>query len=134
MSHQIAQIVAGNTPPYLNGFIYTSTYWEGSEATVYIGRFGLPKVSSIFPPQKEKTGSVLFPNPSMGVFQLGDINTAHYTQIVIANSQGQIIAEKEINTETVEIDLSGLSSGIYFIKLLGEKAKYTHRVVLLGNN
>jgi len=60
---------------------------------------------------------VLFPNPTNGIIQISDNNTIEKFQVF--SQSGSIV--KSGKAENNSIDLTKISSGIYFIKLFNEK-------------
>ncbi len=68
------------------------------------------------------------PNPSQGVFTVNNIN--NYTSIEVINSLGQEVYTAENNGQAaVSIDLSN-RHGVYFVKLSGNGATVTRRVII----
>lgn len=57
----------------------------------------------------------LFPNPVTNVVNL--IGLPSGVAIAIVDIQGKIVANKTVNTQQTQIDVSNLSNGVYFLKL-----------------
>lgn len=68
---------------------------------------------------------ILFPNPTTDVLNIHFTNTVSNAKIFIYDTTGKIIYSNEIeNTNTNQIDISTLSNGIYFVKIVtGEKSE-----------
>ena len=65
----------------------------------------------------------LFPNPNDGNFTLSIDSKANYEELEIYNSIGLIVYKSniDIGEKIIKIDISGLSAGMYLIKLKSEK-------------
>ena len=66
----------------------------------------------------------LFPNPTTGNFSIRNLNTADY-QLTLTNMQGTEIKTYTVDANLKEINLSGVPSGSYFVKI-----KFGDRVVV----
>ncbi|PZR24250.1 MAG: hypothetical protein DI539_00820 [Flavobacterium psychrophilum] len=71
--------------------------------------------------------SLQYANPINEVLSIK--NTNKINSISIFNSSGQIVYNQAINNESIEIDLTGVNSGIYFVNLSAEKASKTIKIV-----
>jgi hypothetical protein len=69
---------------------------------------------------KELEDAVIFPNPSTGKFQF-TLNNILDEKIEITDVLGNIIMKSEIKNESVQLDLSDQSKGIYFVRISDEK-------------
>ncbi len=58
----------------------------------------------------------LFPNPTVGLFQIGGLTTAY--DIKILNGSGQVYQSLNSSSGLIQIDLSDLPNGLYFISIL----------------
>jgi len=81
-------------------------------------------------PDLKETGIAIFPNPSTGKFTLSKANIPGYIEIY--NSTGnRIYSDPEFNAQnTLEIDLSGYTRGIYFVNIYNLKKSYTKKVII----
>jgi hypothetical protein len=76
-----------------------------------------------------------FPNPSRGAFTV-EVKAAKATKmvLVVVNAMGTEVARKELSAkegrQLVSFDLGHLSSGVYMIKMLGEGAGQSTRVLI----
>lgn len=68
----------------------------------------------------------VYPNPNNGVFSISGLNDTN-TEILIMNNTGQIVYKEMVSEENIRIDLSELSSGIYFIKTVQNDQVTTKR-------
>jgi len=76
----------------------------------------------------------VFPNPSNGVFTInnGEIQLPAHMQIL--NPEGGTVFEKELlasNGNTISLNLSFLSSGIYILNMISKEIIYTGKVVII---
>lgn len=74
----------------------------------------------------------VYPNPSTGVviveIKNADVNNG---QLVITGQLGNKIMTKDIRSNRTELDLSGLTSGTYFVSYLaGEKLQETRKLII----
>ncbi|GAB6283296.1 MAG: hypothetical protein STSR0008_20560 [Ignavibacterium sp.] len=76
----------------------------------------------------------IFPNPNEGSF-IVDFGSKEYQNynIVITDIEGKLIKSfKELNSSTINIDLSGNTKGVYVLYLLNnqDKSIITHKIIL----
>ena len=71
------------------------------------------------------TTSILYPVPSQNQLTLAGVTQA--TTILITDIQGKILLQKNINPGDTTIDVSSLSSGIYFVK--STKGKWAKKFI-----
>ncbi len=63
----------------------------------------------------------IYPNPASDMIQVTSDNTvSSNANVQIVNMQGQVLITKQINSNTqpIQVNISSLSSGIYFIKIM----------------
>jgi len=72
----------------------------------------------------------IYPNPTNGVFEIliNEFNGSDY-KIVIANSTGSIIKTELMQKNSVQLDLSKYSAGLYYIKLITNKEIYQFKLI-----
>jgi hypothetical protein len=75
--------------------------------------------------------AVIFPNPNNGKFniQLQELPTPN-TQIFVYDLQGKLIWQEKILEKESVIQLKGLKSGVYAIRLQTEKGNYVGKITL----
>jgi hypothetical protein len=74
----------------------------------------------------------MYPNPTNGIVTITNNGSDEVFNYELTDVNGQVIATKDaaINgAETTEVNLGGLDSGLYFIKVFNENAEKTFRVV-----
>lgn len=92
---------------------------------------GLSAISSL----KASTGIIesnldnlnIFPNPNTGLFSIVGINEA--LEISVLNTTGQIIENMNVN-QSVTIDLSKYSRGIYYLKLVSGSSVRMEKIII----
>lgn len=70
----------------------------------------------------------VFPNPSNGKYQLNTNIQGHYN-VEILDITGQMIARYNTSNPVFEIDITSSPSGIYFLKLTGDKVNSTLKLI-----
>ena len=73
------------------------------------------------------------PNPTNGNIQLSFYGDVPFAEIIIANSQGQIILRDQINAEPCNPDgynLTGLPAGVYFLSLRYRQSITTRKFII----
>jgi len=73
----------------------------------------------------------LYPNPTSGIITLQSNNLIENTDITIYNIQGQLVIseEKSPTNETIQVDISNLTTGIYFVKIISGENTVIKRMV-----
>ncbi|REK35272.1 MAG: T9SS C-terminal target domain-containing protein [Bacteroidetes bacterium] len=74
----------------------------------------------------------IYPNPSTGRFAISYPETAGLQSIMIISSDGKIVAEYSANAGAgkTDVDLYGISSGVYFVKIVGRESSVIRRVLI----
>lgn len=78
-------------------------------------------------PESKETFSV-YPNPTSSLFTVNFKNVL-IGNITIANTLGEVVSVKTINSLEMDIDLTSFSSGIYFVQVNTEKGIYTQKII-----
>lgn len=98
--------------PVLNGLNYYRLNFGGAEYSEIISIYfvsTLPKVT------------LIYPNPSYGQFILNFENKmSEKRQIEIVSTLGTVIFNSSTDKETLSLDLSHISQGIYYVKIYDE--------------
>lgn len=69
----------------------------------------------------------IYPNPTSGVFTISGENVK---TILISDITGKIVLEKAVNTNQIDIDLSGYPKAVYLIKVATEEGIGVKKLVL----
>jgi len=68
----------------------------------------------------------VYPNPSEGIYNIDGFDGSF--QVIVTNSQGQLILKKEIN-DAYQLDLTANPNGIYFIRLTSDQSVKLVKVI-----
>ena len=117
---------------FLRGVYFTSPtngYVVGNEKTL----LKYTEVSGVGDEIVEKLQFDIFPNPANNKveFRSSEFATKNCS-LKICDLNGKTLIEKHIpsGTETVEIDVSNLASGVYFCKILTDKGNATKKLII----
>lgn len=99
---------------------FGSTVLTNSDPNLYKDAF-IVKLGSVSTAQIEKEsdfGLFVFPNPSSGVFTIASNAGTDKATLRVLNVMGElVIEEKKISGNSLTLDLSKLTSGIYFVEI-----------------
>ena len=116
------------------GNVYVSGYFVGN--TITFGDITIPNptpdTSVVFLAQYSSTSGVpiftqsqgdinIYPNPVTALLNITDAQTIN--QIIITDLLGQVVYSKDVNSYNLQVDMSNLSSGLYFIKVNGDQVR-----------
>lgn len=78
------------------------------------------------------TELALYPNPTQGIVTLSYIGDEKFNNAIITNINGKIIKEVDLSSfnESLDIDLSRFSIGMYFIQISTENTLITKKILL----
>ena len=106
-------------------------YWVENELVFKIGDEDCDAVySEVHGVEDPSTGSgalVVYPNPTNGVLFVRTHAVRPYEEYRITNIVGQTLLQGSITDETQQIDVSGLSEGMYFMTIGSETRKFVVR-------
>lgn len=123
-SNKIADLGAAIDPS--GELIIYSNHAQTQGPWTNIAEFKSGSFSSLEPETKDFT---FFPNPTKGTIYLNNANFKN-GKVIIFNSDGKILHEQHYFNS--KIDLSGISTGIYFLKVISEKGvSNTSKIVIL---
>ena len=74
-------------------------------------------------------GFSVLPNPSLGIFTITS-NGKCLEDVEIFNDIGENIYSQKLISDKTEIDLSTVSKGIYFIKIIAEDKTYSQKIII----
>ncbi|MCD4788666.1 MAG: PKD domain-containing protein, partial [Bacteroidales bacterium] len=128
------------------GTVEWTTNWEGT-ASVRVkgvnaecgeGEFSEPfeVLCEICTGMDELSGSNgihIFPNPSNGEFTVEFSNNIGKTEITIMNMLNEIVYESKteiVAGKLINIDLSGNSAGVYFVKIKSDKSGLLRKIII----
>ncbi|UOK43386.1 MULTISPECIES: DUF7619 domain-containing protein [Flavobacterium] len=100
-----------------NPAIVTNTYTTEFVSTMTVSEFG-------------STSLLVYPNPTKGlVFLSSKDNSVLINSVIVTDILGKTIQTKSVNTTEATIDLSDLSSGIYFAKVKSDNSESVIKIV-----
>ena len=77
--------------------------------------------------EREEASLKLYPNPSNGQIT---IEQEGMQSVLVYNALGQLLLDKEVAGEVVQLDLSGFGNGLYWVKVMSQNGMVTRRFVL----
>ena len=98
-----------------------------------ISSFNASHPASVSTPTPESETFNLYPNPASEKCQLTGWSIMETTTSVeLLNTQGQLVKTylKEVSDSSVELDLSGLSPGVYYVQITG-KERLLHKKLII---
>ncbi len=123
-----------NYTPSQNGiYSLTVTDINGCSATSADFNFTITNIENLFISDGLESGITIFPNPGKGVFQLKiNSNQIFIISIEVYNVLGKRIYNIPVNDYQlpVSIDLSGQSTGIFFMKLKVDNKVYNKKIII----
>ncbi len=70
----------------------------------------------------------IYPVPANGVLMIENINNFEIKKIALTNVNGQLI--KQFNAEKTQLDISEISSGLYFLKIFTNKGELIKKFII----
>ncbi len=103
--------------------IYNRTLSQEEVEEIYIGTF-----NTINSTIKNEYRIHCYPNPSEGLINI-QIENPDNAKMKIINTSGQLMLNKELNTELEQIDISEYPKGVYFIRVKSEKSIFIEKII-----
>ncbi len=130
ISYNQASSAEGNhiTKTYDNGFICTGTSLiQGDiESVVFkVGENGTLSTLNIIPKLQVVN---IYPNPANHILQIKTLEIVQFKNIALFDQTGRLV--KNFNNNDLTLNIEGISSGIYFLKLRMEKGILTEKVII----
>ncbi|MBK5286706.1 MAG: T9SS type A sorting domain-containing protein [Bacteroidia bacterium] len=113
------------------GALLLNFFTTDSTATPWFLGTGCPSITGINNPHSEEKNIFLFPNPAINQLTIGNMQSA-ITSVEIYDVMGEkavscrLIADSQ---KQITVDVSSLGSGIYFVKVKGEKEERVAKFV-----
>jgi hypothetical protein len=81
------------------------------------------------PEQSSLAVAIIYPNPVVDAVKVHNPN-GRYKEFILRDVLGRIVLHSKLLQQTeMQVDVIGLTSGIYFIELVGEGARHSERIV-----
>jgi hypothetical protein len=74
-----------------------------------------------------KTSLKLYPNPSNGQIT---IEQEGMQMVVVYNALGQVLFSKEANDDQLQLDLSGLKDGLYWVRVMTQHGTVVRPLII----
>jgi len=68
---------------------------------------------------KDGRGVTLYPNPATNTLNIE--SCTKFSQVIISDVLGNVVIRQQVYNKAVSVDVSGLSKGLYFVKMVNEK-------------
>jgi hypothetical protein len=83
-------------------------------------------------PDNAKPDLMVYPNPSAGLFVVSLDGVAGITKINVVDLTGKLVYTKEVNKDLFlhSVNLSQLTNGTYYVKVITEDQSYAKRIVI----
>ncbi len=74
----------------------------------------------------------MYPNPTSGQFYIKNTSLINLDKIVVYDVRGRLISQHDMTnaSKTQTINLLGVSKGLYFVKILSERAEITKKILI----
>jgi len=117
MGYPVSALSADVCLPLTIEFIYVNDLFETDTCLLMFGSTGL----SI---QHEKFNAMtVYPNPTQGDVRIESSQALSNVPIIVSNQIGKIVLQGMLNSASTRIDMRGLSSGIYTLRVGNEVVK-----------
>ncbi len=129
----LSGLISG-TPEITGKYLYAicvSEYRDGQ--LLSRSQFVMRNVVDLFTATEEllpEKGSLVYPNPASSAIHLNLPLPCESYKIQLSSLDGRYA--KHVNCEASQIDVGQLQSGIYFLRIAGEKMSYSEKVVILN--
>lgn len=109
-------------------FVYSFDFMVNK--VIMTGRMNaLGSTVGIFSESKLFKQLLAFPNPTQGVLNL-KLNSASDKSVEVFSILGERVLNLSLNSTQTSIDLSGLSNGIYTVKVTSAEGNYQNKIIL----
>ena len=78
--------------------------------------------------ETQPEGVSIYPNPSKGIF---NVEAESLNEVVVYNLTGQRILSRQASGSTLSLDLAGLNTGVYVVKVITAHGNSLQKVVLM---
>jgi hypothetical protein len=98
---------------------------DGYYDELYLGNsplVGIPEV-------KQHTNFTIYPNPAFGLINIKLPGLFPESQLSVLNCKGQQLFLRQVTETSIEIDISSLPPGVYFVKVQNEKTSVVGKVI-----
>lgn len=93
------------------------------------GCFSMPKISSMINDTESTTAIKTFPNPTVDLIFISDLDTDVFHEIWVSNVDGKIMANQKIASTQETISMSAFPPGVYTICVQGKNIRVSKKVI-----
>jgi hypothetical protein len=86
-------------------------------------------LTSVPSPKKQSNQFVVYPNPVSDLFQIKNMNQNDITELILFNNLGKIVFTTNQIQPNAQLDISNLSSGIYYLRVSTDTSFETHKII-----
>jgi len=130
-------IKSKNTEYVLNYYTFSNPYGDAWTENVFPsedGEYSLLHFSTTgISDENENNDISIYPNPTTGIITIGNLaRTGQVWSIEITDITGKIVFQLSINHQqsSIELDLSELKNGVYFINFSGKDFNQVKKIVI----
>tara|TARA_R110002012_G_scaffold312248_1_gene522776 strand:- start:353721 stop:355730 length:2010 start_codon:yes stop_codon:yes gene_type:complete len=120
-------VFSGSTPSLEDGTYYFRAYATNSTNTEYGSEFAINIDATLSISNPEITNISVYPNPVKNSITIK--NNATIDSVEIYNTFGSVLITKSVSSSLINMNLSNLASGVYFIRIQSEGNFYTERII-----
>lgn len=96
--------------------------------------YNIPIIKEVTGLAEELPGFNYYPNPTQGIINFSGEIPGRLKEVVIHNIEGSKVFQATLKNGRLEpIDITGLSSGLYLLRIVTEQKKYTLKVLVRKN-
>lgn len=96
--------------------------------------YDIPIIKEVTGLAEELPGFNYYPNPTQGVINFSGEIPGRLKEVVIHNINGNRVFQTKLKNRKLEpIDISGLSSGLYLLRIVTEQKRYTLKILVRQN-
>ncbi|MBL0031049.1 MAG: T9SS type A sorting domain-containing protein [Bacteroidetes bacterium] len=125
-------VMPGNIIVNGSGTVYfqVAPYFAGQTGT-YLMDINVNRVSTIGIEEISNTNLFqIYPNPASNVLDVKFADNVSVENLTIKNIVGQIVSENKFTSSNMEIDLSALSNGMYFLEAIENNKTYSVKFII----
>ena len=72
----------------------------------------------------------VYPNPASERATISVSGVENGAKIVVSDMQGRIILSDNMTSETYELSVANMTSGVYYIRVIGTTSTYTQKLIV----
>ncbi|MBN2486248.1 MAG: T9SS type A sorting domain-containing protein [Bacteroidales bacterium] len=116
-------------PNTTSDFLYDTVLITGTGADTVMVRIKQEKTATVGISSNFAEKTIVYPNPTKGTFIVRLSNNVNETNIYVYNLVGAIVKYEKAFGNNTEVDISGLTNGVYFVKVIAGTKIETIKIV-----